>query len=87
MCLILRTLKFLRSMLHGSRNDQMAIQRNLSSHILPGTASYNYTTVYKDAWDVAERVAPPLDELEKRTVAFVAALTIARFTTRLTPCR
>lgn len=32
-----------------------------------------YTTVYKDAWDVAERVAPQLDDLEKKTVAFVGA--------------
>lgn len=30
-----------------------------------------YTTVYKDAWDVAERVAPQLNELEKKTVGFV----------------
>jgi non-lysosomal glucosylceramidase len=33
-----------------------------------------YTTIYKDAWDVAERVGPRLEELEKRTVGFVAAL-------------
>jgi len=32
-----------------------------------------YTTVYKDAWDVAERVAPQLGDLEKKTAAFVAA--------------
>jgi len=32
-----------------------------------------YTTVYKDAWDVAEKVAPQLDDLEKKTVAFVTA--------------
>jgi len=32
-----------------------------------------YTTVYKDAWDVAERVAPQIDDLEKKTVGFVGA--------------
>ncbi len=30
-----------------------------------------YTTVYKDAWDVAERVAPQLGELERKTLGFV----------------
>ncbi len=32
-----------------------------------------YTTVYKDAWDVAEKVAPQLGDLEHRTVSFVRA--------------
>ncbi len=32
-----------------------------------------YTTVYKDAWDVAERVVPQLDELEKKTLGFARA--------------
>ncbi|MCU0916453.1 MAG: non-lysosomal glucosylceramidase [Planctomycetes bacterium] len=32
-----------------------------------------YTTVYKDAWDVAERFAPQLGELERKTVEFVTA--------------
>ncbi|MBM4027349.1 MAG: hypothetical protein FJ280_18375 [Planctomycetes bacterium] len=32
-----------------------------------------YTTVYKDAWDVAERVTLQLDEMERRTVGFVTA--------------
>jgi non-lysosomal glucosylceramidase len=32
-----------------------------------------YTTVYKDAWDVAERTAPQLAELERKTVEFVRA--------------
>ncbi len=32
-----------------------------------------YTTVYKDAWDVAERVTPQLGELERKTVGFVTA--------------
>jgi uncharacterized protein (DUF608 family) len=30
-----------------------------------------YTTVYKDAWDVAEKVVPQLADLERRTVGFV----------------
>jgi uncharacterized protein (DUF608 family) len=30
-----------------------------------------YTTVYKDAWDVAEKTAPQLGEMEKKTVEFV----------------
>lgn len=30
-----------------------------------------YTTIYKDAWDVAERVAAQLDALEQKTVSFV----------------
>ena len=30
-----------------------------------------YTTKYKDAWDVAEKVAPELAKLERRTVEFV----------------
>jgi non-lysosomal glucosylceramidase len=32
-----------------------------------------YTTVYKDAWDVAERVTPQLAELERGTLRFVRA--------------
>ncbi len=32
-----------------------------------------YTTLYKDAWDVAEKVAPHLGELEERTIRFVQA--------------
>jgi len=32
-----------------------------------------YTTVYQDAWDVAERTAPQLVELEQKTVRFVRA--------------
>lgn len=33
----------------------------------------HYTTMYKDAWDVAEQVAPQLNDLENETVRFVAA--------------
>ena len=32
-----------------------------------------YTTQFRDAWDVAEKVAPQLPELEAETVAFVSA--------------
>ena len=32
-----------------------------------------YTTQYADAWDVAQKIAPVLAELESRTVAFVRA--------------
>jgi non-lysosomal glucosylceramidase len=32
-----------------------------------------YTTTYKDAWDVAERAAPQLGDLEKQTIDFVSA--------------
>ncbi len=32
-----------------------------------------YATLYKDAWEVAEKVAPQLDELEKKTIRFVQA--------------
>jgi uncharacterized protein (DUF608 family) len=32
-----------------------------------------YATQYKDAWDVAERLAPRIEELEKSTADFVAA--------------
>jgi uncharacterized protein (DUF608 family) len=32
-----------------------------------------YTTLYKDAWDVAEKTAPRLDALEDKTVRFVRA--------------
>jgi non-lysosomal glucosylceramidase len=31
-----------------------------------------YTTQYKDAWDVAEKVVPELPDLEKKTVQFVS---------------
>lgn len=34
----------------------------------------HYTTLYTDAWDVAERTASELGELEKETVRFVSAL-------------
>jgi non-lysosomal glucosylceramidase len=30
-----------------------------------------YTTQYKDAWDVAEKIAPQLEELEKATINFI----------------
>ncbi len=30
----------------------------------------HYTTVFKDAWDAARRIAPRLDDLERRTVEF-----------------
>ncbi len=33
-----------------------------------------YTTLYKNAWDAAEKIAPQLPALEKKTVAFVQAL-------------
>jgi len=33
-----------------------------------------YTTLYKDAWDVAEQTANELDSLESKTVDFVSAL-------------
>ncbi len=33
-----------------------------------------YTTLYKEAWDVAEKVAPQLDKLEEKTIRFVRAL-------------
>jgi len=33
-----------------------------------------YTTLYRDAWDVAERTVSGLEELEKETVKFVSAL-------------
>ena len=32
-----------------------------------------YTTVYKDAWEAAEKIAPRIDVLEKATVEFVRA--------------
>jgi len=32
-----------------------------------------YTTLYADAWDAAEKTAPRLEELEKKTVEFVTA--------------
>lgn len=34
----------------------------------------HYATLYRDAWEVAERTAPRLPELRRRTVAFVQAL-------------
>jgi non-lysosomal glucosylceramidase len=33
-----------------------------------------YTTLYKDAWDAALKIAPELPSLEKRTVSFVKSL-------------
>ncbi len=40
----------------------------------PGDRLQNhYTTLYLDAWDAAERIAPRLPELEERTAAFVGA--------------
>ena len=37
-----------------------------------------YTTRYDDAWDVAEKTAPRLSELEKKTIAFVEAFCDSR---------
>ena len=39
----------------------------------PAKVGNYYTTQYRDAWDVAEKVAPRLAALEKRTVQFVQA--------------
>ncbi|MEU4190592.1 GH116 family glycosyl-hydrolase [Kribbella sp. NPDC026611] len=37
----------------------------------PDVVGNHYTTLFTDAWDVVTRFAPRLDELERRTVAFV----------------
>ena len=34
----------------------------------------HYTTLYRDAWDVAERTAPRLEELQRRTAGFVSSV-------------
>ncbi len=34
----------------------------------------HYTTLYRDAWDVAERTVPRLPELQERTAGFVSAV-------------
>jgi len=37
-----------------------------------------YTTQYRDAWDVAERAIPQIDELEKETIRFVRTFSESR---------
>ncbi|MCL4505298.1 MAG: non-lysosomal glucosylceramidase [Chloroflexi bacterium] len=43
-------------------------------HADPNRVGNYYTTQYLDAWDVATRVAPALDQLETDTLAFVNAV-------------
>ncbi|MHC4982442.1 MAG: GH116 family glycosyl-hydrolase [Planctomycetota bacterium] len=43
----------------------------------PAVVGNYYTTKYRDAWDVARKVAPRLRELERRTVEFVRAFCAA----------
>ena len=69
-----RAVTFLLAWHFPNRNSWTPKEECKDGCCAPGDRLQNhYTTLYLDAWDAAEKIAPRLDELEARTAAFVGA--------------